>query len=212
MTQRTVISRDGKPVATVTGDPMPWFHRHIGGYSMDHAIRHEGYSITTYDDGYGQQEPVSPFSRVVRLGTFGYTGTSRFSTYCKIDWNGTRLSITGVEGPLPSGNCRGSAGQISETIGEHIAGRYDDVTYAPGWSFDLVGKFLDVWDTWHLNDMRSNCAHQHERGITYDAAPKYVCPTCDYKIGSSWLTEPVPLDVLAFLVQLPETDRQPAWV
>ena len=38
--------------------------------------------------------------------------------FCKIEFDGTRLSITGVIGPMPSGNCRGSAGQCVDAIRE----------------------------------------------------------------------------------------------
>jgi hypothetical protein len=43
------ITRDGQYVATLPGgedDALAWFHRHVG-YSMDHALTHEGYAVTT---------------------------------------------------------------------------------------------------------------------------------------------------------------------
>jgi hypothetical protein len=42
--------------------------------------------------------------KVVRPG-----GTVRGSVFCRIQYDGKRLSITGVEGPMRNGDCRGSA-------------------------------------------------------------------------------------------------------
>lgn len=75
--------------------------------------------------------------------------------FCKVKYDGNRLSITGVEGPRPSGNCSGGAGQIAGNPW-HIS------EYAPGWSAELEKKFREVWLRWHLNDMRSGCVHQRE--------------------------------------------------
>jgi hypothetical protein len=44
--ERTIIYRDGREVATVPGDPMEWFHQQHS-FSMDHALKHEGYSLST---------------------------------------------------------------------------------------------------------------------------------------------------------------------
>lgn len=44
-----------------------------------------------------------------------------------------------------------------------------------------------AWDRWHLNDMRSHCAHQDA------AVPWQECPPCTetgYRAGSAWLLEP----------------------
>ncbi len=49
--------------------------------------------------------------------------------------------------------------------------------------------------------------NQHPNGFLAKA-----CPVCGYKYGTKWLKETVPDDVLAFLLGLPDTDVQPAWV
>ena len=38
------------------------------------------------------------------------------------------------------------------------------------------------------------------------------CPTCGYSIGSQWLKEELPAEVVKFLESLPDTDRKPNWV
>jgi len=97
---------------------------------------------------------MESFTKTVRLGT-GDCG----SVYCKIEYtqqNGkSKLSISGVEGPTRSGNAIGSCGQI-------VMSGLNVTEYAPGWSQELIGKFADTWDRWHLNDMRAGCEHQRQ--------------------------------------------------
>jgi hypothetical protein len=76
--------------------------------------------------------------------------------FCKIEWDGKELSICGVIGPLPSGDCQGSAGQCTDAI---RAG-----TPAAGWNREMLDKFCDIWDRWHLNGMNAACQHQRELG------------------------------------------------
>lgn len=38
------------------------------------------------------------------------------------------------------------------------------------------------------------------------------CPVCGYKYGNAWKREEVPAEILAFLADLPSSDRKPAWV
>jgi hypothetical protein len=168
--------------------------------------------------------------KVVRIGTARPTWTQKeFSVFCCIESDGTRLSITGVEGPMSSGNAWGSCGQIVDTIREHIAARALEL--APGWSYAKLGYFLQIWDRWHLNDMRAGTPEQmqHLEGIKaefpgypvshYEWAKERLAeaglqpdPETGYSYGSAWLKEDVPEDVLEFLKGLPDTDKQPAWV
>ena len=155
--------------------------------------------------------------------------------------NGT-LSITGVVGPLASGDAQGSCGQIDGTIGEAMdrAGEFEP---APGWTRASVRKLLQVWDKWHLNDMRAGCEHQRadewdkvridpkelpdshanrdSRGIMAmwvtqdehkDGLLSKPCLVCGYKYGTKWLKEALPDDVVSYLEKLPESTRKPAWV
>lgn len=86
--------------------------------------------------------------KTVRIG-HGKNG----SIYCRIEFTDGKLSITGVEGPTSDGNCRGGAGQI-------VMHDWSLETLAPGWTKDMVKQFREVWDKWHLNDMRAGCEHQ----------------------------------------------------
>lgn len=76
--------------------------------------------------------------------------------FCEIEFDDTRLSITGVIGPMPSGACRGCAGQCVDEIRK---GRPCDE-----WTQEMLDKFCSIWDEWHLNDMRPYCKHQKELG------------------------------------------------
>ena len=155
---------------------------------------------------------MNAIDKTLRLGTRKTYGGRAYSVYCKVRYDGTRLSITGVEGPLASGNCLGGCGQIDM----HWTPLH---TYAPGWDSRKVRKFLDTWRQWHLNDMRAECEHQRALGWTYathkDTVTKFgrgCCPRCGYKIGSAWRVEAVPAETVAFLADLPDADRTPAWV
>ena len=66
----------------------------------------------------------------------GNEATAR--AFCEIQFENGRLSITGVIGPMPSGNCRGSAGQCVDAIRE---GRPCDE-----WTQEMLDKFCSIWD------------------------------------------------------------------
>jgi hypothetical protein len=137
-------------------------------------------------------------------------------TYCKIKFIDGNLSITGVEGPLPNGNCIGGCGQI-------IMSGWGIREYGNGWDKDSVADFRQVWDRWHLNDMRAGTPKQEE--YIRDNISKYdyvaVCSALKeagllvddgYKYGSKWLKEEVPEDVIEWLMALPDSPTKPAWV
>ena len=160
--------------------------------------------------------------------------------FCAIKFADGRLSLTGVEGPLPNGNARGGCGQITIDPSE--------LNLATGWTSSMVKRFCKVWTEWHLNDMRAGCEHQRTAGwakrrintfkprgtygkhfpgqrsdswnmlvwVTRAEHPKGLlsepCEVCGYKYGSAWLREDVPAEVLDFLTSLPDTDVTPAWV
>lgn len=76
--------------------------------------------------------------------------------YAKIKFVDGKLSISGVIGPMRNGNCKGSAGQCADEIRE---GKPTE-----GWTEGMVREFCDIWDEWHLNDMRPYCRHQKKLG------------------------------------------------
>ena len=79
--------------------------------------------------------------------------------FCKIELKqgdkGLCLSISGVIGPTRGGDCKGPCGQIND----HIQPVFE---YAPGWDEHTLGQFLEIWNKWHLNDMKAACEHQEE--------------------------------------------------
>jgi len=174
---------------------------------------------------------MDKFEKVVYAGKTRI-GHREADVFVKIQWDGTRLSMTGVEGPKSNGDAVGSCGQLSES--PKIMGDLDEPT---------VMKMFEIWKEHHLNDMRPYCAHQkklgwHKRRIDgskpsnaygkhFDGqkSPSWnlagwvypaehhkgvlckPCPECGYKYGSEWKTEPVPNNVLEFLASLPETTK-----
>lgn len=67
-----------------------------------------------------------------------------------------RLSLHGVIGPISGGNCLGSCGQCYDEIRKGIP--------TLSWTIEMLNKLCDIWDEWHLNDMRAYCQHQKELG------------------------------------------------
>jgi hypothetical protein len=177
------------------------------------------------------------FRKVCRIGTIDTGNKRRASVFVKIELREGRLSISGVIGPLASGNALGGCGQIDMGFAHrNPAGndkRYSkpirpcDIRFAPGWTDDKWLDLLDVWNRWHMNDMKAGTAAQEEwlRQNPVDATyPKShyteaskaltdagLNPDNGYMYGSKWLSEEIPEETIAFIVSLPDTDKQPAW-
>ena len=133
-----------------------------------------------------------------------------FRVFIKIELtNDGRLSISGVEGPLKSGNCLGGCGQIDIHLKTEDPSKW---IFTEGWDLQKMQKLLEIWDKWHLNDMRSACEHQRSRGETWQKNPSAVCPDCGYRLGSTWLKEEVPQEIIEWLFALPETTSDYAWI
>lgn len=115
-----------------------------------------------------------------------------------------RLLITGVEGPFRSGNCKGACGQIVMSLKDTI----DSITPAEGWTTEGIKEFFEVWDKWHLNDMRAGCKHQTTWKNDKVGVP---CSVCGYKYGSAWNYEPLPESVITYLKSLPVSKTIPVW-
>ena len=129
-----------------------------------------------------------------------------YRVFVRIKFDDGRLSITGVEGPLQSGNCLGSCGQIADELERDVS------QYMPGWDAEKLNKFVQVWRKWHLNDMHAECIHQEERGENWAKNPGAVCPQCGWKLGYGWSSREVPQDIIDWLFALPEAEEAPAWV
>ncbi len=140
--------------------------------------------------------------------------------FCEINYNYDKLSIHGVIAPLKNGNCRGSCGQMYDSL---LA---DIVSYNEGWNKELVAQFVEVWKKWHLNDMQAGTPKQMQAIEDWEnAGNKYdydkvvdflktagIYEDNGYKYGSAWLFKEVPQTVVQFLVELPDSKRVPAWV
>ncbi len=164
------------------------------------------------------------FRKVVRLGT------NKVSIFCKILYTEGKLSISGVEGPMPYGNCKGSCGQI--VMGYSEPGQVEKIVCAPGWTHEKIHEFFRAWNKWHLNDCQAASPAQMEalnempkpandyyeaasaflasRGLNPD--PSYIHDGKPYMYGHAWLYKEVPAEVLAWFQALPDTDIVPAWV
>jgi hypothetical protein len=91
----------------------------------------------------------------------------RRHAFARIQYRDGKLSISGVVGPRGNGDAYGSVGQwIMDFKDYDERGRLTlaDIQPAPGWTADTVRRFFDVWERWHLNDMRAGCAHQRAEG------------------------------------------------
>ena len=154
------------------------------------------------------------FEKVVNPVMRWTHGGRGYNVFCKITWKDGKLSISGVEGPLSSGNCLGSCGQINMSWGEY--NKFN--RWGPGWNKAKEKRFLEIWKEYHLNDMQAACEHQRELGWTYkehynkDTFKGEDCPVCGYSIGSAWLNKEVPEDVIKWLFNLPNSKTMPAWV
>ena len=87
---------------------------------------------------------MQDFKKIVRLGSLQTCGGRWASVYCHIQYKNGELTISGVVGPLPSGNCLGSCGQIH---GEIRTIR----RYATGWTHCRILYLSVMWRNYHLN-------------------------------------------------------------
>lgn len=120
---------------------------------------------------------------------------ARARVFVDAEWDGERLSLTGTVIERGFRTAR-STGQVT-----------DDVR-------SISPRLADLWDRWHLNDMKAGCSHQEARyrddpdqrptwrngyvGSTGDTmgVTSAGCNECGYVYGTSWNTEPVPPMVL----------------
>ena len=119
--------------------------------------------------------------------------------------HGPALSIVGIMG--------GSAGQVHKEV--RSANCYN---FRSGWTQEKLDKFLDVWEMYHLNDLKAGTPEQMEILRPWFETVKYPENTYDGQLrqldkygmrthnghvyGSKWLYMPIPADVLEFLHSL----------
>lgn len=148
--------------------------------------------------------------------------------FAKISYTDGKLSLCGVIGPTSHGNALGSCGQCVDEI--------RGGTPVNGWDKEMVEMLCNIWEDWHLNNLRPYCQHQKELGYRKLASAEVVvngkrekrgwlrydkyalgllgkpCPVCGYRYGSAWLKEDVPEEILKWLYNLPMSKVKPAWV
>lgn len=66
-----------------------------------------------------------------------------------------QLSIIGVIGPKKNGDCLGSCGQIVDELSEITE-------FSEEWDVSKVARLAELWNRWHLNNMRPGCPHQRD--------------------------------------------------
>jgi len=156
--------------------------------------------------------------KVLYIGKMPENGYPIFAEVC---YNGERLVIHAVEGPLKSGNCKGSVGQCRETLLSAIP--EGDLTK------DQMKKLYNIWNEWHLNDMTAGSPAQMaflkdnkingyeekikaltEAGLNPDQ--EYIHNDKPYEYGTAWLKTEVPTSVIEWLESLPTTSRTPNWI
>ena len=93
---------------------------------------------------------MESFDKILKLGTNKTHGGRFYTVYSHVKISDGKLSITGVEGPLSSGNALGSCGQIELNI-ENLAS---------DWTPEMLSTFRHVWNKYHLNNMNAACEHQ----------------------------------------------------
>lgn len=83
-------------------------------------------------------------------------GHHAIDAFCEIIYDGGKLSISGVIGPQPKGDCLGSSGQCIDDIRKGTPVRE--------WTRQMLDEFCDIWERWHNNDLRPYCKHQEKLG------------------------------------------------
>lgn len=118
--------------------------------------------------------------------------------FVKVRFVDGKLSLSGVVGPLANGNCRGGAGQINMRFAHRNPldddPRYSnltqpaEITFSPGWDAVKWLDLLDVWEIWHLNDMRSGSPAQKpcSCGLPRKSLRKGVCQNGRRRVKPGW--------------------------
>lgn len=83
-----------------------------------------------------------------------------------ITYTDGNLSIMGVIGAHSNGDCWGGAGQCMDALKD------TSLVLTDGWTKEGVEQLYDVWERWHLNDMRPECEHQRAAGWCEKAQQK----------------------------------------
>lgn len=105
---------------------------------------------------------METFTKIVRIGTqkeYNNRGLEvDADIFCKIEYRAKKddagkfeMRISGVIGPKSNGDALGSCGQIYISSMAEI----EKIKPAPHWTKAKIKQFMQIWDEWHLNDMRA---------------------------------------------------------
>jgi hypothetical protein len=97
------------------------------------------------------------------------------------DDNKPRLSIVGEVGYPGARDCE-SAGQIQHEVRRLLAADLREQGTRLNYPHEKIARLLDIWERWHLNDMRPGCEHQR---ATWDPSAKIELVT--YKLKTATL-------------------------
>src|SRR5258708_19590187 len=102
--------------------------------------------------------------KVMRVGTI-----QDGSIFIKADYDGKRLSISGVIGPKTNGDARGGCGQIDMEFAHRNQRDNDkrytspiqpsEIEFAPDWNAEKWFDLLDPCKHYHLNDIKPQSQH-----------------------------------------------------
>ncbi len=100
----------------------------------------------------------TPFKRTIEIGTM----KDKPNQYVFIDivFDGKQLSIAG---DVSSANKKSiyQCGQINMSI------KPEDIEPADDWNTLKITRLFNIWNRWHLNDMRAGCEHQERNWDKY---------------------------------------------
>ena len=140
------------------------------------------------------------------------------------DWE---LSLSGVIGPKHDGDCIGPCGQIQAHLVESIE------EYFEPWDELRVGALIEIWKEYHLNGMIAGSPRQEaylkkkvptlhladntyenramllkNAGLNPDEEFKNPYSEEPYVYGSAWLHTKLPLHVVGWFSDLPESTHE----
>lgn len=129
----------------------------------------------------------------MRIGKVAIYNKRHYNLFVQAKIKDGELSISGVIGPLQSGNAMGGCGQIDMEFDHRNPADNDkrttrpykanEIIYAPGWNANKWLDLLDVWDRWHLNKMNAACTHQRKN---WDIKKEVIIVT--YNLNNETLT------------------------
>lgn len=137
--------------------------------------------------------------KVIQIGTYTADWSARGKIRVQIEIE-IRKDRQGRDELSICSTAQGTGGHYSGGQAKYELRAVTD--FAEGWDAIKVGQLLAIWDQWHLNGLRAECEHQRARGERWTTHPSAVCPDCGYSLGSAWLYEPLPDDVVAFIESL----------